>query len=64
MDFQLCRVGSLALDLAYLLYCCTTGDVRRVHMVQLLQHYHAHLMSALDVLNPSSPKDSKLFWTM
>ncbi|XP_076678411.1 uncharacterized protein LOC143374289 isoform X2 [Andrena cerasifolii] len=65
IDFQLCRVGSLALDLANLLYCCTTGEIRRVHMTQLLQHYHFHLMSSLHALNPEEPpKDPSVMWEL
>ncbi|XP_058798163.1 uncharacterized protein LOC131668212 isoform X2 [Phymastichus coffea] len=66
VDFQLMRVGSLALDLAYLLYCCTTGQVRRVFMTQLLQHYHRHLMSALYVLDPAAEatRDPATMWSL
>ena len=65
VDFQLARVGSLALDLANLLYCCTTGEIRRVHMIQLLQHYHFHLMSSLHTLNPKQPpKDPSVMWEL
>ncbi|KAL6262561.1 hypothetical protein P5V15_005353 [Pogonomyrmex californicus] len=65
VDFQLTRVGSLALDLANLLYCCTSGVVRRAYMTQLLQHYHSHLMSSLRVLNPEQPpKDPSVMWKL
>ncbi|XP_032675326.1 uncharacterized protein LOC116846066 isoform X2 [Odontomachus brunneus] len=65
VDFQLTRVGSLALDLANLLYCCTSGVVRRAYMTQLLQHYHSHLMSSLRVLNPERPpKDPSVMWEL
>lgn len=65
VDFQLTRVGSLALDLATLLYCCTTGEIRRAHMTQLLQHYHFHLMSSLSILNPTQPrKDPSVMWEL
>jgi len=65
VDFQLTRVGSLALDLANLLYCCTSGVVRRAYMTQLLQHYHSHLMSSLRVLNPEQPsKDPSIMWEL
>ncbi|XP_076241746.1 uncharacterized protein LOC143183864 isoform X2 [Calliopsis andreniformis] len=65
VDFQLSRVGSLALDLANLLYCCTSGEIRRAHMTQLLQHYHSHLMSSLHVLNPEQPpKDPPVMWEL
>ncbi|KAL0116508.1 hypothetical protein PUN28_009877 [Cardiocondyla obscurior] len=65
VDFQLMRVGSLALDLANLLYCCTSGVIRRAYMTQLLQHYHSHLMSSLRVLNPEQPpKDPSNMWKL
>ncbi|XP_076631733.1 uncharacterized protein LOC143346923 [Colletes latitarsis] len=65
LDFQLSRVGSLALDLANFLYCCTTGEIRRAHMTQLLQHYHFHLMSSLHTLNPEQPpKDPSVMWEL
>lgn len=53
VDFQLTRVGSLALDLSNLLYCCTSGEIRRAHMTELLGHYHGHLMDALQTLAPN-----------
>ncbi|XP_014206607.1 uncharacterized protein LOC106638092 [Copidosoma floridanum] len=66
VDFQLSRVGSLALDLAYLFYCCTSGDVRKAFMNQLLQHYHRHLMSSLCTLNPTaeSTRDPIVMWSL
>ncbi|KAF3421815.1 hypothetical protein E2986_08678 [Frieseomelitta varia] len=65
VDFQLSRVGSLALDLANLLYCCANGEIRRTHMTQLLQHYHFHLMSSLQTLNPKQPpKDPSVMWEL
>ncbi|XP_031367450.1 uncharacterized protein LOC102672682 [Apis dorsata] len=65
IDFQLTRVGSLALDLANLLYCCASGEIRRAHMTQLLQHYHFHLMSSLHTLNPKQPpKDPSVMWEL
>ncbi|XP_078053738.1 uncharacterized protein LOC144479100 [Augochlora pura] len=65
VDFQLTRVGSLALDLVNFLYCCTSGEIRRAHMTQLLQHYHFHLMSSLHILNPDNPaKDPSVMWEL
>lgn len=65
IDFQLTRVGSLALDLANLLYCCASGEIRQAHMTQLLQHYHFHLMSSLHTLNPKQPpKDPSVMWEL
>ncbi|XP_012268814.2 uncharacterized protein LOC105693451 [Athalia rosae] len=65
VDFQLSRVGSLALDLANLLYCCTSGEVRRVHMTSLLRHYHLHLIAALEVLDvQQSSRDPATMWNV
>lgn len=65
VDFQLSRVGSLALDLANLLYCCTSGEVRQTYMTQLLQHYHFHLLSSLHILNPEKPpKNPSVMWEL
>ncbi|EZA52601.1 hypothetical protein DMN91_001725 [Ooceraea biroi] len=65
VDFQLTRVGSLALDLANLLYCCTSGVVRQPYMTQLLQHYHSHLMSSLHVLNSEQPpRNPSVMWEL
>ncbi|CAK9824807.1 hypothetical protein ANTRET_LOCUS2914 [Anthophora retusa] len=65
VDFQLSRVGSLALDLVNLLYCCATGEIRRAYMTQLLRHYHFHLMSSLHTLNPKQPpKDPSVMWEL
>ncbi|KAH0956361.1 hypothetical protein HN011_009372 [Eciton burchellii] len=65
VDFQLTRVGSLALDLANLLYCCTSGVVRQAYMTELLQHYHSHLMSSLHVLNMEQPlKNPSVMWEL
>lgn len=59
------RVGSLALDLVNLLYCCASGETRQAHMTSLLRHYHMHLMTALTTLNPSrSTKESSAMWEL
>ncbi|XP_050526282.1 uncharacterized protein LOC126897005 [Daktulosphaira vitifoliae] len=54
IDFQIVRYGSPALDLTSLLYCCTTVDLRRKHLTELLQVYIDSLTSILkqtDCLN-------------
>ncbi|KAG8234757.1 hypothetical protein J437_LFUL006589 [Ladona fulva] len=50
LDFQMARVGSPALDLATLLYCCTTRDLRRAHLHRLLDLYHSWLQETLEEL--------------
>ncbi|XP_034934193.1 uncharacterized protein [Chelonus insularis] len=64
VDFQLIRVGSLALDLVNFLYCCTTGEIRQLHMTSLLLHYHSHLMEALQILNPHKSRDPLATWEL
>ncbi|XP_043478548.1 uncharacterized protein LOC122508933 [Leptopilina heterotoma] len=65
VDFQLARVGSLALDLVNLLYCCSTSQVRKNHQTELLRHYHRHLMSSLYTLNPQGPdRDETTMWEL
>ncbi|XP_052865599.1 uncharacterized protein LOC128271947 [Anopheles cruzii] len=50
VDFQLIRYGSLALDLAYLIYCCTDGALRKQHLNSWLQTYHRQLVKSLRLL--------------
>ncbi|XP_071448952.1 uncharacterized protein [Hetaerina americana] len=50
LDFQMARVGSPALDLASLLYCCTSRDLRRNHLERLLDLYLSSLRGALSDL--------------
>ncbi|XP_052888736.1 uncharacterized protein LOC128297178 [Anopheles moucheti] len=50
VDFQLIRHGSLALDLAYLIYCCTDGSLRKKNLQQWLQTYHHQLVRSLRLL--------------
>uniref|UniRef100_A0A182N6Q7 CHK domain-containing protein n=1 Tax=Anopheles dirus TaxID=7168 RepID=A0A182N6Q7_9DIPT len=50
VDFQLIRYGSLALDLAYLIYCCTDGTLRKANLEHWLQTYHRQLVRSLRLL--------------
>ncbi|XP_050069833.1 uncharacterized protein LOC126557947 [Anopheles maculipalpis] len=50
VDFQLIRHGSLALDLAYLIYCCTDGSLRKKNLQNWLQTYHQQLVQSLRFL--------------
>ncbi|KAH8414168.1 hypothetical protein KR222_010708 [Zaprionus bogoriensis] len=50
IDFQLVRYSSIALDIANLLYCCTTKQMRDDHMANLLKFYTQELYKWLDML--------------
>ncbi|XP_046387008.1 uncharacterized protein LOC124156481 [Ischnura elegans] len=60
LDFQMARVGSPALDLASLLYCCTSRELRRAHLDRLLEHYHGCLRDALADLGCGSAAEELL----
>lgn len=69
LDFQLVRYGSPALDLANLIYCCTSRDQRTEHLVSLLSTYHETLYSRLVELTPedhqiTSLMDRDKLWEM
>ncbi|KAG8362509.1 uncharacterized LOC105272791 [Fopius arisanus] len=65
VDFQLIRIGSLALDLVNLLYVCTSAEVRRTQMTSLLRHYHSNLMTALHTLDPDNKdRDPAMMWSL
>ncbi|XP_058451892.1 uncharacterized protein LOC131430718 [Malaya genurostris] len=50
VDFQMIRYGSFALDLAYLIYCCTDAALRKAHLQNWLQSYHQQLVKSLKLL--------------
>ncbi|XP_062716829.1 uncharacterized protein LOC109411644 [Aedes albopictus] len=50
LDFQLIRHGSLALDLAYLIYCFTESALRKANLQTWLSIYHQQLVKSLKVL--------------
>uniref|UniRef100_A0A182MGH5 CHK kinase-like domain-containing protein n=1 Tax=Anopheles culicifacies TaxID=139723 RepID=A0A182MGH5_9DIPT len=50
VDFQLIRHGSLALDLAYLIYCCTDSSLRKKNLQHWLMTYHHQLVRSLRLL--------------
>lgn len=52
VDFQLIRYGSLALDLANLIFCCTDHQLRKKNMKQFLQIYYKELLNALKLYGP------------
>uniref|UniRef100_A0A8D8FJY4 (northern house mosquito) hypothetical protein n=1 Tax=Culex pipiens TaxID=7175 RepID=A0A8D8FJY4_CULPI len=49
-DWQASRYASPLLDLGYFFFICTSGQFRREHLDELLQHYHGALRDLLDRL--------------
>lgn len=47
VDFQLIRCGSLALDIANLIFCCTDHALRKEHLQDVLKLYGEELAKAL-----------------
>lgn len=47
LDLQLCRVGSVALDLQYFLNLNAVDEVRRPHLTSLLATYHSTLTEVM-----------------
>uniref|UniRef100_A0A1B0D7X8 CHK kinase-like domain-containing protein n=1 Tax=Phlebotomus papatasi TaxID=29031 RepID=A0A1B0D7X8_PHLPP len=47
VDFQLIRCGSLTLDIANLIFCCTDHALRKEHLQDLLKLYGEELAKAL-----------------
>ncbi|XP_026481014.1 uncharacterized protein LOC113387855 [Ctenocephalides felis] len=64
LDFQMVRYGSLALDLANLLYICTSSTLRSKHLQNLLREYHNELFSTLSEMGPLSDllQNSDALW--
>lgn len=58
------RYGSLALDLANLLYICTSSTLRSKHLQNLLREYHNELFSTLSEMGPLSDllQNSDALW--
>lgn len=58
------RYGSLALDLAYLLYICTSSTLRSKHLQNLLRLYHEELYNTLSEMGPLNDllSDSEALW--
>ncbi|EDV48640.1 uncharacterized protein LOC6551938 [Drosophila erecta] len=55
LDFQLIRYSSIALDIANLLYCCTTKEMRDAHLQTLLKIYTEELFRWLQILCTTLP---------
>lgn len=50
VDFQLIRYSSIALDVANLLYCCTSKSLREENLCSFIKHYTTELYKSLKVL--------------
>ncbi|XP_077290680.1 uncharacterized protein LOC143914362 [Arctopsyche grandis] len=61
VDFQLVRYGSPALDLANLIYCCTSRDQRAEHLTDLLKMYHETLHTRLMQLTDECQRCSQIY---
>ncbi|XP_039490762.1 uncharacterized protein LOC120451283 isoform X1 [Drosophila santomea] len=55
LDFQLIRYSSIALDIANLLYCCTTKEMRDAQLQTLLKIYTEELFRWLQILCTTLP---------
>ncbi|KAH8291907.1 hypothetical protein KR054_002036 [Drosophila jambulina] len=55
LDFQLIRYSSIALDIANLLYCCTTKEMRDAELQTLLNTYTEELFRWLQILCTALP---------
>lgn len=47
VDFQVARYGSPAMDLVSLLYCCTSVELRKQHLSELLEEYYDSIIDFL-----------------
>ncbi|EDW38444.1 GL12598 [Drosophila persimilis] len=56
IDFQLIRYSSIALDIANLLYCCTTKEMRDAELKSLLKTYTEELFRWLKILCTELPE--------
>ncbi|XP_055637740.1 uncharacterized protein LOC129776235 [Toxorhynchites rutilus septentrionalis] len=50
VDFQMIRYGSFALDLSYMIYCCTDASLRKTNLQNWLKIYHQQLVKSLKLL--------------
>ncbi|XP_060646929.1 uncharacterized protein LOC132784998 [Drosophila nasuta] len=56
LDFQLVRYSSIALDIANLLYCCTTKEMRDAQLETMLKIYTEELFRWLEILCTELPE--------
>ena len=52
VDFQLIRYGSAVLDVASLIYCCTTKKMRDENLDDFLKLYTSEFFKSLKLLGP------------
>ncbi|CAD6991732.1 uncharacterized protein LOC101461592 [Ceratitis capitata] len=69
IDFQLIRYSSIALDVADILFCCTTKAIRDEHLNAFIKLYSSEVSGWLKILCTNIPesfdtaeKFSQLFW--
>lgn len=58
IDFQLARYGSLALDLSFFIYSCTSHETREKHLSEILKEYHE---SACELIKNIGSDPQKIF---
>lgn len=66
MDWQVVRCGTVAIDLAYFIFCCTDGELRK-RLSELLRIYHDALLQRIDEFGSNGQKlfpFEKLEWHM
>ncbi|KAH8277123.1 hypothetical protein KR026_005632 [Drosophila bipectinata] len=56
IDFQLIRYSSIALDIANLLYCCTTKEMRDANLQALIKTYTEELFRWLEIMCTTLPE--------
>lgn len=49
LDWQVGRLGTVAIDLSYFIFCCTDADVRK-RLPDLMRIYHNELIQRIDEL--------------
>lgn len=50
IDWQQTAIGHPGRDIAFFFYCCTSGEIRKTHMKQLLDEYFDTLKGSLQLL--------------
>lgn len=56
VDFQLIRYSSIALDVANLIFCCTSKSMRDAHLEEFLNLYTRELFKWLQLLCVEIPE--------
>lgn len=60
IDYQLTRCASIALDISFFIYSCTSQDLREKHYMSLLKHYHENACAMIKDLG-SNPDEILTF---